>query len=96
MLNDGAYTARFRVDYTIDNIKQAQLVSDSMAFIGQRTSVLLPYYACNIKVTLERIGFTWASFATDSLPQSTVQNSCIKCYKVWGAVTDPKWDYIDC
>lgn len=93
--NDGLYTARFRVDYTVDGIRQPQIVSDSLAFVNTKTSVTLPFYARNIQVTLERLGFTYAPFAQETLPQNVVASSCTKCYKVWGAVTDPKWDYID-
>jgi hypothetical protein len=32
--NDGAYTARFRVQYLIDNIHQPMYVSQEMPFIG--------------------------------------------------------------
>jgi hypothetical protein len=72
------------------------ITSDSLAFVGQRANVIIPYYARDVKVTLERLGFVYTPIAQELLPQSVIATSCTKCYKVWGAVTDPKWDYIDC
>ncbi len=96
LLNDGIYTSRFRVEYSVDGIRQPMITSDSLPFVGQRTKVIIPYYARDVKITLERLGFVYAPFHQEVLPQSTIATSCTKCFKVWGAVTDPKWDYIEC
>ena len=92
--NDGAYTARFRVAYTIDGIKQAVIYSPNLPFIGNTAYITIPYYSKDIVVSVERYGFTWAGIFQDS--GIDVAKQCTKCYKTWGVVTDPKWDYIVC
>ncbi len=92
--NEGAYTIRFRVYYTIDGIVQPLFISDNMPFINQKRSVEIPWYSEDIVVTLERLGFSWSIFAQDTNIDTTYY--CTKCYKTWGAVTDPKWDHVLC
>ncbi len=92
--NDGAYTARFRVAYTIDGIQQGVIFSPNLPFIGNTAYITIPYYSKNIVVSVERLGFTWAGIFQDT--GIDVAKQCTKCYKVWGAVTDPRWDYLEC
>lgn len=92
--NDGFYTARLQVQYSLDNIVQPLLVSGNLPFIGQTASFTLPYYAQDITVIAERLGFTWANIFQDTGINTATR--CTKCYKVWGAVTDPHWDYLLC
>ena len=92
--NDGLYTARFRVQYTIDGIQQPLYISESLPFIGNTASVTIPYFAKDIIVSLERLGFQWAGIVQDSNINTATQ--CTKCYKTWGVVSDPKWDYLEC
>ncbi len=92
--NDGAFTGRFKVYYTIDNIVQPLFTSESMPFINQKKSVEIPWYSQNIVVYLERLGFSWSTFAEDTSIDTSIY--CTKCYKMWGAVTSPRWDYVSC
>ena len=92
--NDGLYTAKFRVQYTIDGITQPVIYSPSLPFIGNTAYITIPYYAKDIIVSIERLGFQWAGIVQDSNINTAVQ--CTKCYKTWGVVSDPKWDYIVC
>lgn len=92
--NDGLYTARFRLQYTIDGIQQPIYVSESLPFIGQRASVTIPFYAKDLIVTGERFGFSWVTTFQDS--GINVLTRCTKCYKTWGGVATPSWDHILC
>jgi hypothetical protein len=92
--NDGLYTSRFLVQYKIDGIQQPLYVSPSLPFIGNTASVTIPYFATDINVTLERLGFTWGGIIRDTNINTVTQ--CTKCYKTWGVVTDPRWDYLLC
>ena len=94
LLNDGAYSARYRVEYYIDGVKQQNIISNTLAFIGQYTQVTIPYYATNVSVTLQNLGFQWNDITKDT--NLNTANNCIKCYKTWNTVTDPKWDYLAC
>ena len=94
VLNDGAFTARFKVHHSIDGILQPIYVSDTMPFIGQKQSIEIPWYSQDIMVSLERLGFSWSEIKLDSNVDPTYY--CTKCYKVWGSVTNPSWDYMDC
>jgi hypothetical protein len=93
--NDGAYTARFKVQYDIDGIRQPVLVSRKLHWIGQVATITIPYYAQNILVSLEKYGFfSWVGIAQDT--GINTQNACTKCYKTWHTVTDSRWDYVIC
>ena len=92
--NDGAFTTRFRIKYSIDNIQQPIYVSREMAFVGEVTRVTLPWYVTNLVVSLEALGFSWYLVHADTYINTL--NYCTKCYKVWGDVSNPRWDYIDC
>lgn len=94
LLNDGAYTARFKVRYYVDGIRQPLRISNSLPTIGGRASVTLPWYATDILVILENLGGDWSTIATDTYINNF--NYCNKCYKVWGGVATPSWDYINC
>ncbi len=69
-------------------------VSKELPFIGDTTRVTLPWFSTGIVVSLEKLGFNWAGIFQDT--DINTANYCTKCYKVWGDVTTPKWDYIDC
>lgn len=94
LLNEGAFTARFRVQYKVDDVYQTIKVSDQLPFIGNRASVTLPYYATDIAVSLEKLGGSWTGIYRDTGINNV--NYCTKCYKVWGDVVGAKWDYINC
>lgn len=92
--NDGLYTARFKVSYSIDGIPQPTIQSENMYFVTSKKSITIPYHATDIVVDMERLGFFWSTIASDH--GITTENWCTKCYKVWGAVTNPKWGYLAC
>lgn len=92
--NDGAFTARFRVVYSIDGEVQPELQSSNMPWIGQKRTIEIPHFATDIHVYLERLGFYWSLIHEDT--GISTETYCTKCYKVWGAVTHPKWDYLQC
>ncbi len=94
MLNDGAYTARLRVIYTIDGIQQPMYVSPNLPIIGNRASVTIPWYARDIFVTGEKLFVNWYTIFSETGLNTT--NACTKCYKTWGVVTNPQWDYYLC
>ena len=83
-----------RVSYAIDGVNQPIWVSKSLPFIGNTAFVILPWYSTDIVVSLERLGFNWAGIVSDTGINS--KNWCNKCYKVWGDVSNPKWDYVEC
>lgn len=92
--NDGAYTARFRVAYAIDGVKKDIISSPNLPFIGNTAYITIPYYSTNIIVSVERSGFTWGVIFQDASILTGKQ--CIKCYKVWGSVTAPRWKNVVC
>lgn len=92
--NDGAFTARFRVVYSIDGQVQPELKSSNMPWIGQKRTIEIPHFATDIHVFLERYGFYWTVIHEDT--GISTDAYCTKCYKIWGAVTHPKWDYLEC
>ncbi len=92
--NDGLFTARFRVNYAVDGVNQPTYVSPSMRVIYSKEFITIPYYSTDIVVELQILGFYWFTIHTD-LGIST-DSYCTKCYKTWGAVTNAKWDYIEC
>ncbi len=94
LLNEGAYTARMRVSYKIDGVQQPLWTSPNLPIIGNRAEVTIPWYSTDILVSLERLGFNWAGIVQDTGIDSA--HWCNKCYKVWGDVSNPKWDYNDC
>lgn len=94
ILNDGAFTARMRVGYVIDGVQQPLWTSANLPIIGNTAEVTIPWYSTDIVVSLERLGFNWAGIVQDTGINSN--NWCTKCYKVWGDVSNPKWDYTDC
>ena len=83
-----------RIEYKIDGVRQANIISKHLPFIGNYAEVTIPYYATDLVVTLERLGWQWAAFASDT--KINTYDACIKCYKVWNTVTDPKWDHLQC
>lgn len=91
--NDGAYVARFKLMYSIDGITQPLKVSHSIIARTTR-SITIPYYAKDLVVISEKLFFDWFPIFTDT--NINMQTKCTKCYKVWGAVTNPKWDYLLC
>jgi hypothetical protein len=94
LLNDGAYTARLRVSYVIDGIQQPFYVSNGLLFIGNSVTTTIPWYATNVTVFGEKLFINYYNIFTDTGLNMTT--SCTKCYKVWGAVTNPFWDYYAC
>lgn len=91
--NDGAYVARFKLMYSIDGITQPLMVSNNIVARNTK-SITIPYYARNLVVIVEKLFFDWFPILTDT--NINMQTKCTKCYKVWGAVTNPKWDYLLC
>ncbi|RMZ96451.1 neurogenic locus notch -like protein [Brachionus plicatilis] len=91
--NDGAYVARFKLMYSIDGITQPLEVSNSIA-ARQTQSITIPYFAKDLVVISEKLFFDWYTIFTDT--GINMQTKCTKCYKVWGAVTNPQWDYLLC
>jgi hypothetical protein len=94
LLNNGAYTARMRVSYVIDGILQPNYVSRGLAIIGDSATVTIPWYSTNITVYGEKLFVLYYNIFTDTGINTTA--ACTKCYKVWGAVTNPYWDYYVC
>ena len=94
LLNDGAFTARLYVKYTIDGILQPVFASGPLPFIGQSATVTIPYYAENIFVAGQKLFISYYNIFEDTGLNTSV--SCNKCYKVWGVVTGPSWDYYTC
>lgn len=94
LLNEGAFTARFRVQYKVDDVYQTIRISETLPFVGNRAFITIPYYATDIAVSLEKLGGSWAGIHRDTGINNI--NYCSKCYKVWGDVVGAKWDYINC
>ena len=92
--NDGLFSARFRVYYSVDGIRQTMYQSPSMQVVYRKEFFTIPYYATEIVVDLQVLGFSWFTIWADSGVSS--EASCTKCYKTWGAVTNAKWDYVQC
>jgi hypothetical protein len=80
--------------YSLDGVEQEAIQSSNMPFIGQERSIEIPFFATGVRVAIERLGFYWSTIAEDS--GINTEEYCTKCYKVWGAVTNPKWDYLEC
>ncbi len=93
LLNDGAFTARLKIGYKVDNIHQPIRVSENLSVIGSKATITIPWYATDVTASLERYGAEWSPIAQDS--GISTQN-CRKCYKVWSDVLNPKWDHMDC
>jgi len=93
LLNDGAYTARMKVGYMVDNIHQPIRVSENLTVMGSRTTITIPWYATDVTVGLERYGANWSPIVQDS---GIGTQDCRKCYKVWADVSNPKWDHMAC
>jgi hypothetical protein len=92
--NMGAYAVRFKIEYTIDGIRQPIYTSPSMLFIGNTESVVIPHYSKNIKITMQKFTLSWSNMFQDA--NISTDNSCIKCYKTWGTFFSPKWDHLRC
>lgn len=90
--NTGAFVARFKVSYKVDGVWQPPITSQEMAIIGNFDRVVVPWYSSEIQVDLERLGGTWSRIALDT----SIDGGCAKCYKLWGGVSTPSWDYIEC
>ena len=83
-----------KIFYTIDNINQPIYVSKDISFVGETVSATIPWFSKNIVVSGEGLGFSWYTIFTDS--NINTAQYCTKCYKVWGDVSNPRWDYIAC
>ena len=94
LFNDGAFTTRFKIQYKIDGITQPIITSSSLPFIGQSTFNTIPYYATDIVVTIEVLGWNWFSVKEDT--GINTATFCTKCYKTWGTVTGVSVDYVKC
>lgn len=94
LLNDGLFTVRFRVAYKIDGIQQPMFTSENLMFVGQQTSFTLPYYAQDLNVFIEKRFLSWVRVASDTAINTATQ--CTKCYKVWGVISSPRWDHVEC
>lgn len=94
LLNEGAYTARFKVNYMVDRVHQPTLYSDRLPVIGNRAQITLPWYATDVVVTMEKLGGDWSFIAADTGIDTVSYME--KCYKVWGDVVNAKWDHVSC
>jgi len=94
LYNDGAFTTRFKIEYKLDGITQALIQSASLSIIGQSTYNTIPYYATDIVVTIEVLGWHWFVVKTDTGLNTALY--CTKCYKTWGTVTGVNVEYIKC
>jgi hypothetical protein len=92
--NDGLYSARFRVHYTVDGVQQPAYQSPAMRVIYSKEFFTIPYYSTDIAVELQVLGFSWFTIHEDF--GIGTDSYCTKCYKTWGAVTNAKWDYMEC
>ncbi len=94
LFNDGAFTTRFKVEYKLNGITQALLKSASLSIIGQSTYNTIPYYATDIVVSIEVLGWSWFIVKEDS--NINTATFCTKCYKTWGTMTGVNVEYIKC
>lgn len=94
LFNDGAFTTRFKIQYKIDGITQPIITSSSLPFIGQSTFNTIPYYATDIVVSIEVLGWNWFTVKEDTGIQTSTY--CTKCFKTWGTVTGVSVDYVKC
>lgn len=92
--NDGFFAARLKVQYSLDGIVQPLLTSHGLPFIGQTAEFTIPYYATDIVVYAERLVLYWIQTFEDTGINTLTR--CTKCYKLWGVVGDPHWDYLLC
>jgi len=90
--NSAGYNARFRVDYTLGGQSISRLSSSISS--GLKTSLVIPNAAKDIKITLEKLGFSWSDIVVDR--SVSIASSCSKCYVVWGTLFGARWDYDTC
>ena len=78
--NEGAFSARLRIGYSIEGVSQPHYVSETLSLISQTTSFKVPDCADDLVVYVDGLGFTWFQILRDA--GINRNNTCFKCYKV--------------
>ena len=95
MFNDGGYVARLKVIYSLDGIRQPAITSNSAALLRKTEEIIISEDAEDVVVRIEKYAaFHWYLVHEDE--DLDVEKECTKCYKVWGPVWKPHWDYVLC
>ena len=95
MYNDGGYVARLKVIYSLGGVRQPAITSNTAALLRRTEEVILPSDSEDVMVRIEKYAaFHWYLIAEDD--NLEVDKECTKCYKTWGTVIKPHWDYLLC
>lgn len=88
--NDGAYIARFSIQYTINGSVQKETADGLVA--GQKKTLDIPANATEISLTVQDLIYIHWHTIFKAEFESPVTN----CYKVWGTIFGSKWAQVDC
>ena len=84
-----------KVSYSLNNVRLPAITSNVVSTFHRSEEITLPPNSNNVLVKIELLkSFSWKLIHQDE--NLGVSTECKKCYKTWGTIFKPRWDYLFC